>query len=258
MTLVLEMTTVTAKTSLTRQVVDQMGAAIVRGAYPTGAVLRTENLQHEYGVSRTVVRDALRTLASLNLILTKRSVGVTICAPHEWDVFARDVIRWRLQSSDWQHQLRSLAVLRVAIEPLAAALAAREPGHERVGSELAKMAQAMQDAGETGDLESSLEVDLAFHLLILTSCGNEMLAALDETVELVLRARHEHRLRPRHPHSVPMILHALVAAAIRDGDAETAEAAMRRLVSEVFEDVARNVKAPTATSHDNPPADLSR
>src|SRR5699024_3366547 len=127
-------------------VVDRMGAAIVEGAYPAGAVLRTENLQQEYGVSRTVVRDALRTLGSLNLIRTKRSGGVTICAPPEWDVFARDVIRWRLQCGDWQHQLRSLAVLRVAIEPMAAALAAREVGHVRIGRELAKMAQAMQDA----------------------------------------------------------------------------------------------------------------
>lgn len=234
-----------AKTSLTRQVLDEMGAAIVGGAYPAGTVLRTENLQHEYGVSRTVIRDALRTLSSMNLVRTRRSIGITICARHEWDVYARDVIRWRLQSSDWQHQLRSLAVLRVAIEPMAAALAARELEHERIGDELARMAQAMQDAGAKGDLESSLEVDLAFHLLILKHCGNEMLAALDETVELVLRARHDLRLRPRHPHSVPMILHALVAAAIRDGDPETAETAMRRLVSEVFEDVARNVAVPT-------------
>lgn len=229
------------ETSLTRRVLDQVGSAIVAGVYPGGSVLRTEDLQREYGVSRTVVRDALRSLSSLNMIRAKRSVGITICCPHEWDVFARDVIRWRLESDDWRRQLQSLAVLRVAIEPVAAALSARMISHEEVGQQLSTIAQAMHEAGVNGDMEASLELDLAFHLLVLRSCGNEMLTALVEVVEQVLRARHNLHLRPRNPHNVPMILHSLVAAAIKEGDAATAESAMRRLVSEVIEDVTKNM-----------------
>lgn len=229
-----------AETTLTRRVLDQLGQAIVTGVYPGGSVLRIQDLQTEFGVSRTVIRDALRSLKSMNLVEAKRSIGITVRYPHEWDVYARDVIRWRLASKDWRRQLQSLEVVRVAIEPIAAALTARSNAHEHVGQYLDGIANAMREAGLCGDLEASLKLDLEFHLSILHRSGNEMLAALDGVVELVLRARHDLHLRPNRPHEVPMILHSLVSAAIREGDAQTAESAMRHLVTEVIEDVTRH------------------
>lgn len=228
-----------AEPTLTRQVLDRLGSDIVTGAIPSGAVLRTQDLQVQFDVSRSVIRDVLRSLKSMNLVQAKRSVGITIRPPQDWDMFAKDVIRWRLASADWRRQLQSLAVVRAAIEPVAAGLAARTPDHAEVGTELSRIAATMREAGERGDLDVSLDADIHFHLLILRRCGNEMLAALDEVVEQVLRARHELRLRPEHPHQVPMVLHQLVATAIGEGDPAAAEAAMRLLVVEVIEDVAR-------------------
>jgi len=240
--------------TLTRQVLDQLGIGIVSGEIPGGVVLRTQDLQERFDVSRSVIRDALRSLKSMNLVQATRSVGITIREAHEWDMFSTDVIRWRLASPDWRRQLQSLAVVRAAIEPVAAGLAARMPTHGDVGSELARIALLMKEAGEQGDLEVTLDADLRFHLLILRNCGNEMLAALDEVVEQVLRARHELHLRPEHPREVPKVLHQLVATAIQEGDAAAAESAMRLLVAEVIEDVARQAgKAPPGSSIDVPP-----
>lgn len=228
-----------AEPTFARHVLDRLGAAIVAGDHPSGAVLRIGDLEAEFRVSRTVVRDALRSLESLNMVEARRSIGITVSAASQWDVFARDVIRWRLESHEQGRQMRSLTVVRAAIEPVAAALAATVDGHEAVGEQLTAMADAMRKAGREGDLAATLEWDLAFHQLILHTCGNEMLAALDKVVEQVLRARHDLRLRPHRPHAVPMLLHSVVAAAIRDGDATVAETAMRHLVIEVIEDVAK-------------------
>ena len=98
--------------TLTRQVLDQLGIGIVTGEISSGMVLRTQDLQEQFDVSRSVIRDALRSLKSMNLVQAKRSVGITIREAHEWDMFSTDVIRWRLASPDWRRQLQSLAVVR--------------------------------------------------------------------------------------------------------------------------------------------------
>lgn len=226
--------------TLSRHVLDTLGSAIVTGTTPSGTVYKIEDLQASFGVSRTVVRDALRTLESMNLVESRRSVGVTVAPSQRWDVFSRDIIRWRLESPDFKVQLTSLAVLRASIEPTAASLAARQEGHQDLGVTLVRLAEAKDHAGTSEDPLAGLEQDIEFHTRILRRCGNEMLAALAPVVEQVLRARHDLHLRPRRPHDVPALLHVLVGTAIRDGDAVTAETAMRQLVTEVIDDVERS------------------
>lgn len=222
--------------TLSQHVLDALGPAIVNGESPPGTVFRIEDLESRFGVSRTVVRDALRTLESMNMVESRRSVGATVASPERWDVFAREIIRWRLASENYRKQLTSLTQLRAAIEPVAAGLAARQPEHENLGVELlGLLPHANDEAGFVG----ALERDIGFHCFILKRCGNEMMAALSHVVEQVLRARHDLHLRPNRPHEVPVLLHTLVATAIRDGDAVTAESAMRHLVAEVIHDVQR-------------------
>ncbi len=61
----------------------------------------------------------------MNLVVSRRRVGVTVRPAEEWNVYDPRVIRWRLAGSDRPRQLRSLTVLRSAVEPVAAGLAAR-------------------------------------------------------------------------------------------------------------------------------------
>ncbi len=219
-------------TTLSDEVCEALGRAIVSGARPAGQVLRIEDLQHEFGYSRTVIRDALSTLASLRLINARRRVGVTVEPPSTWNVFAPDVVRWRLTSDGVADQIRSLTDLRSAVEPVAAHLAAQRAPRE-VAERLVQLSHQMRRHAESADLDAFLESDLEFHSLILESCGNEMFRALDEPIAHALRARHIENLMPDRPRDVPVLLHMLVAAAIESGDAATAESAMRKIVAEV-------------------------
>lgn len=217
--------------TLARRVLDELGRTIVARQRPAGAVLRIEDLQEEYGVSRTVVRDALRSLESMHLVRARRSVGVTVQPEREWNVFSQDVVRWRLQH-DGEEQIRSFVSLRLAVEPVAASLAAAAapPG---LGARLVELADRMAAEAEARDLDAFLVHDLAFHAAILQACGNEMFAALSDVTGEALRARHEKDLMPQRPLDVPVLLHRLVAVAIRDGDPATAESAMRQILAEV-------------------------
>lgn len=107
------------------RVLESLGPAITAGDYPPGTVLRTDELEQRFDVSRTVIREAIRVLESMQLVASRRRVGVTVRPTEEWNVYDPRVIGWRLAGRDRPRQLRSLTVLRSAIEPVAAGLAAQ-------------------------------------------------------------------------------------------------------------------------------------
>ena len=207
-----------------------LGPAIASGACPPGTVLRIEELEARYQVSRTVVRDAVRVLESMQLVASRRRVGVTVRAKAEWDVFNPTVIAWRLAGADRDAQLRSLGSLRVAVEPAAAALAATHATPEQCRA-LVTLAVDMTVAGRAGDLETFLRLDADFHATVLQSSGNEMFAHLSDTVEAVLRGRTEHQLMPHHPREYAVQLHREVAEAVFAQDEENARRAMHAIVT---------------------------
>ncbi|MEY9872403.1 DNA-binding FadR family transcriptional regulator [Streptacidiphilus sp. MAP12-33] len=213
-----------------------LGPSIASGELPEGSVLRIEELESRYGVSRTVVRETVRMLESMRLVASRRRVGVTVRPKSDWDVFNPTVIAWRLAGADRAAQLRSLGSLRVAVEPAAAALAAREATDDQRRA-LSALAMEMTMTGRAGDLVSFLRHDADFHATVLQASGNEMFAHLGATVEAVLRGRTEHHLMPHHPQEYAVQLHREVAEAITAGDATAAERAMRSIVAGALEEL---------------------
>lgn len=234
---------------LTTRVLEDIGRAIVSGALAEGEVLRMEDLARTHQVSRTVAREALRVLDSMDLVMVRQRVGVVVRPSSEWNVFSPLVVRWRLESHGREHQLRSLTALRAGVEPLAAAAMAHSPDRGTV-TRLLEAAEDMARRARDGDLDAFLERDIEFHSTILANCGNEMFAALQAPITEVLRARHVLALMPDHPRDIPVQLHRLVALGIRDGDARTAQAAMSQIVEEVRTVVAETTpRSPTEVAH---------
>lgn len=211
------------------QVLAELGPAIASGKYPPGMVLRIEELEARFGVSRTVVREAVRVLESMRLVGSRRRVGVTVLPREEWSLFDPVLIRWRLADRDRPNQLRSLTELRSAVEPVAARLAAQRVTPEQCG-QLTGLAIGLATAAKARDLTTFLEHDIAFHRLVLAASGNEMFARLHDTVAEVLAGRTEHHLMPAEPEPSAVRWHAEVANAIQCGDADRAEESMRRIV----------------------------
>ena len=218
------------------RVLDLLGLAICGGDLETGSVVRIEQLQERYGVSRSVVREAIRVLASMGLVASRRRVGVQVLPATRWNLYDPQVIRWRLASPARIAQLQSLTELRTAIEPEAARLAAlRAPLAS--ASELMGLAGKLWAAGQANDAESFLLLDIKFHRLVLTSSGNEMFAKLNTLVEAVLTGRTQYGLMPRHPHKEALQLHVDVASAIQRGSGDEAHQAMRGIMARTFNEM---------------------
>ena len=212
-------------------VLDRLGVLITSGALPAGEVLRIEQLEARFAVSRSVVREAIRVLESMGMVRSRRRVGVTVAPRSAWNLFDPQIIGWRLDGDGRDEQLRSLGELRRGLEPVAAALAARRATPAQCGA-LTGAVMEMAVHGRSGDLEAYLDADIRFHRTLLEASGNEMMGALSGVVAAVLAGRTHHDLMPAHPEPAAIRWHAEVAQAVQAGDAEAAERAMRDIVEE--------------------------
>jgi len=222
--------------SLHTRVTEDVGRSIVDGTVPAGSVLLSDEIERSQGVSRSVIREAIRVLGSMGLVESVKRVGIRVLPPERWNVYDPTVIRWRLLGPGNGEQLRSLTELRSAIEPMAAELAAVHAA-PAISAELLQVADRMRIAGESGDLSSFLELDIRFHRLVLQGSGNEMFAKLDEPIAAVLSGRTDLGLMPNHPHQNTLQLHADVAEAIRGSAPRKARTAMELIMRRTYAEV---------------------
>jgi len=212
-------------------VVQRWGWDIVSGALAPGSRIVADEAASKLGVSRTVVREAVRVLDSMGLITVRRRVGITVLSPEHWNPFDPNIIRWRLAGPDRLVHLQSLSELRSAIEPLAARLAAERASPEQCG-QLTAAVIGMSATARSANADSYLSHDSDFHRTLLLASGNPMLAGLAEVVVEVLAGRTRHALMPAVADPEAVHLHGVVASAVQSRDGAAAQAAMRAIVAE--------------------------
>ncbi|BAK34347.1 GntR family transcriptional regulator [Microlunatus phosphovorus NM-1] len=217
--------------SLHDALVEQWGSDIASGRRAPGSKIASDQAAAELGVSRTVVREAVRVLESLGLVEVRQRVGITVRRPEHWIPYDPRVLRWRLAGPDRMAALRSLSELRSAVEPLAARLAAERATPKQCG-ELAAAVIGMAATSRAANMPAYLEHDKDFHLTLLQASGNPMLAGLSTVVTSVLEGRTEHALMPAVADAEALRLHGEVAAAVQAGAGAAAEASMRAIVAE--------------------------
>lgn len=216
--------------NLTYGMLDSLGRAIVTGHFDGKAFPTEAELAKQHGVSRSVTREAVKMLTAKGLLSARPRQGTVIQPTASWNLFDTDVLRWLLERQFSVELLKHFNQLRVAIEPEAAALAARfasEAELERIGEGLARM-----EAAERG-LDDTLEADIAFHVAILRASRNPFYIQFRDVVTTALRTsiRFTNRIKGR---SASVSDHAAVRDAIQAGDPDGARIAMRDLIGDVL------------------------
>ena len=212
-------------------VVRRWGWDIVSGSLPSGSRIIADDAATQLGVSRSVVREAVRVLEAMGLISVRRRVGITVLPAERWNPFDPSIIRWRLAGPERIGYLQSLSELRSAVEPLAARLAADRATGEQCGA-LTAAVIGMSATARSANADAYLAHDIDFHRSLLAAAGNPMLAGLTEVVIEVLSGRTRHALMPVVADPEALRLHGVVAAAVQTRDGAAAEEAMRAIVAE--------------------------
>ena len=213
-----------SKGTLAQRVVDGLKDRILSGDLVPGAKLPSEaELIAAYGVSRTVVREAVSRLQAEGLVETFQGRGSFVLAVPEPSTFSLESSAIRTH-----HDVLAMLDFRLGVESEAAALAAA-----RVTPDSALAIEAAMEQFVAAGHEGAVEADFAFHRAVADATGNrfyvELLDALGPMMIMLPRTRlgeaysmtdatHVDRVRREHEQ---------VAAAVVAGDVETARAAMR-------------------------------
>ena len=223
---------------LHQAVVEQIGQAIVNGELTAGTAVILDDVMNRTQSSRTVAREAVRVLETLGMVAMKRRIGNVVLPRSNWRVSDPRVIRWRLGGIHRTEELDQLMQLRAGIEPIAARLSASSAPDD-VGRRLAELAETMAGLGTVGRGISAefLAADVEFHRLLITSSGNDHLAAFSDTVSVVLTERNRLGLLGQFPDPRAMRGHAAIAEAILQRSPVAAELATRDLVDVVHAEV---------------------
>jgi DNA-binding FadR family transcriptional regulator len=214
---------------------DRLGEAIVAGRYaPGGSIPPEPTLCEELGVSRTVVREAVKSLVAKGLLVTGPKVGTRVLPAEGWNWFDPDVVAWQAKSGLTRDFLRDLQELRRIVEPAAVRLAAERATAADIAEIEAAYAGMKAAIEQGGDYVAS---DLRFHQGLLRACHNRMVVQMSKALGALLRTSFEiSTSRPDGPfHSLP--LHRAVLDAVIARSAPKAERAILVLIDGARDDI---------------------
>jgi DNA-binding FadR family transcriptional regulator len=218
--------------SVQDQVLYELGTAILRGDYPEDSMLPSEaELAQRYAVSKTVLREVLKTLAAKGLLISRTKIGTRIRPQIDWNFFDADLLTWRLDLGLDRRFLESLYEIRLAVEPAAAALAAVKRSEDDL-TELQRLVAEMHRPGH--DRTSFATIDLALHLQIASASGNPFMRAIGNIIEAVLITTLTQTTPSENSARLKTTAgsHARIVEAITARDANGASAAMRQVIEE--------------------------
>jgi GntR family transcriptional regulator, galactonate operon transcriptional repressor len=214
------------KRNLFAHVVEELGSRIVRGELGPGDPFPNEaDLGREFHASRSVIREAVKSLAAKGLLESRTRTGIRVLPAIHWNLLDVAVLGWRYSTMPRKQFFRELFEIRRMIEPEASALAA----DRATAADIAEMADAFA-AMETADVgtNAAIEADLRFHRAILAAARNDLLLQMGNLIGVGLLTSFR---ISRDPFTVFLDRHKDVLEAIRRRRPAEARAAMEGLLT---------------------------
>jgi DNA-binding FadR family transcriptional regulator len=171
------------------QVAHELISAVLQAAFKPGDTLPSEEaLCERFGVSRPVVREAVKTLAKVGMVRTRQGQGSVLLTEEHWNELAPELLVARCETGTADEVLAEVIELRAVLEARAAEVAAKRVGPadlERMRAHLI----AMKNLADERD--QYLFHDLHFHREVLRLGGNRLVVTLFDLLEpMLLSARH--------------------------------------------------------------------
>ena len=167
----------------------RLAAEIVSGRLrPDDVFPSADDIVQQYGVSRTVAREALQTLTMVGFVRSQQGKRTEVMPPESWNVLS-SVVQEALRGEGLLAPvLCDLYDFRALIEPSAAAwMAERASDEERAA--LAGIVARMRSQLDRGESERAImAIDREFHNLVSRSTGNRILAGVQRDIAEALHA----------------------------------------------------------------------
>ena len=215
------------KTRIAAEIADRIRVLILDGTFPPGRSLPGErSLAERFGVSRGSIRDALRTLETIGLLVTRHGHGTF---PQELNVDRlvaplASVLSYR---NDLQDELMDV---RRMFEPAVAHVAAQRVTDEDL-ADLERILGAQRRKLKTG--RSAIAEDTAFHQALARATRNPVVVSIMATLNDLLVESRKRTLTPKGRPVRSLMGHEAVVAALRRRNPDAAAEAMRQHIDQI-------------------------
>lgn len=206
-------------------VAEEVVRSLARGDYAPGERLPTEpQMQESFGVSRTVLREALKFVESRGMVTIRQGRGAVVLPTAQWNLLDPVVLSATLENHSSPEFFEQLMAVRALLEPELTRSAAVLIGRDDL-RQLAQLLERM--ATELGDPEDYLQHDVEFHAVINRNADNLLACSVMTSIEQPLRSSR--RLTNTVPHALDQAQHdhETIYGYLLAHDGEAAAAAMR-------------------------------
>jgi GntR family transcriptional repressor for pyruvate dehydrogenase complex len=233
------------QSSAAAEVVEAVQRSIRDGTYKAGGRLPSERaISDQLQVSRPTVREAIGALIAVGIVESRRGSGVYVAPPVPGELLRP--LQFALELSD--PTLLSLFEVRLALEPLAAGLAAERHGP----ADLEHMRRCVGlAAGERVSKQRFVELDSQLHMLIVEASRNSLLHNLVASLSWLSLQSRERTVREPGLQGASVRDHEAIVDAIASRNRIDAETAMRHHLQRVW-DASRRIDGSARTSMEPP------
>jgi DNA-binding FadR family transcriptional regulator len=216
-----------------------IGERILLGEFAPGSLLPNEaEWGKAFGASRTVVREALKTLMAKGLIVSRPKIGSRVLPRTMWNILDRDVLEWHHAAVDRRAFIKSTQEVRRLVEPGVALLAAQK----RTPAQLARMQNAFIAMKKAKTTAETVEADVEFHEALMAAANNELLLPFGIIIEKALGNLFDFTTNLNPSPKTAIKLHERILMAVIAADGSAASKAMQVLLDDTDELIAKPVR----------------
>jgi GntR family transcriptional regulator, galactonate operon transcriptional repressor len=221
--------------SLPDMVVHELGQRIVRGDFAGKGTLPTEpELSAELGISRNVLREAVKVLASKGLLDVRPKTGMRIRDEHDWNLLDPDIVGWFAIDGSQLRNARDFVEFRRIIEPKASYLAAIRASGADIDAIRSALETLEACIGRPHDVP---DADIVFHRSIYDASHNVILRHLGSLIAPLMQTQVVMTTELPGSFEKGLPLHRKVTKAIANRNPKQAETYSRLLVNMPYQDL---------------------
>ncbi|MDN2486748.1 FadR family transcriptional regulator [Kosakonia sacchari] len=207
---------------------EKLAQQILKGEYAPGSILPGEmELGEKFGVSRTAVREAVKTLTAKGMVLPRPRIGTRVMPRGNWNFLDKELLSWWMHEDNFQDIIRHFLIMRSSLEPQACLLAATLGSAEQKAY-LNTLMEEMVFLKKNFNRERWVEVDMAWHEHIYAMSDNPFLISFSTLFHSIY---HTYFTSITQNEVIKLDLHQAIVDAIQESDGDSALRACQLLLN---------------------------
>jgi len=183
----------------------------------------------QLGVSRTILREAVKVLADKGMVEVRQRLGTRSRPRGGWNQLDPDILSWRAETRADARFLRELCEVRLAIEPTAAGFAAVRASEEEIQA-IGRLLADREEWLNQSRQEMAIDASLDFHSAVVAASHNPLLEQLNRAIRKPMRTALAYTTGLRTSDLIDIAAHRRLFHAIERRDAMKARVEAEKIV----------------------------